>query len=667
MADEAEAPPAEEGEAPEGEAPPEGEQAPPPEGDEGAKPAVDMDDGEDYSPLGSEDDLEKERNYKDYKRLVKEINCENETIERVKQQIQDIICKPCNTSCEQKDLKCLQECLDQESAKLLCLINKAMHLQNFGSKRRYKEIPLVTTFDEDQMTPISYFCETMQVQTSKKTPVKREPGTCCPSKSHSKAKRSTSSSECETSQSREVCSESYSSSGESDEECDDKQVVKEIFEALKTCKNKKPCPHNHKKTSQDDSSVDNLKEKLCCLQKTLDNLKGEICRRKVEKDLNQPCPHHRKSHDISKPCPPKSHSKNYNDHEVDPPPIDTAILCKSTKSNKEDQLQKLKGNYIYLLTEFSKKDEQLREMSEKQSRLFDNRLKNVCGGGAGRVPPGSKSTRGNADESELTLLRNRVGEFEDEQKEFKCLLKEQNSQLDDYIKKYLAAQQKVEEQKATIEKLNMNNKTVEKQINAEVKQIRAKFQEKVNELLKYPKLLENEQLKLADTCKEKEELQDKLVIVCKELKSLKKQQNESGGQDDSQSRLRECQQELTKVNKNLEEVQRQRDLFCEQLRNAEEDLNTLRCESAKIIARTKERSEVMKEQMQNRMDRLEKDVAQCRAAACLSVNDREAVIKEMRGQINTLSYSFDAAQKQIKTLRNHIAYMSNENCFPIKC
>lgn len=293
-------------------------------------------------------------------------------------------------------------------------------------------------------------------------------------------------------------------------------------------------------------------------------------------------------------------------------------------------------------------------------------MKNVCGGGAGKVPCGGKSG-GNADESELALLRNRVSDYEEEQREFKCLLKEQSCQLEDYREKYLGAQQKVEEQKATIDKLNMNNKTVEKQINAEVKQIRAKFQEKLCELLQYPKLLENEQLKLAETCKEKEELEDKLVIVCKELKALKKKQTDTGGTDNCQSQLRESQKELEKVNKNLEEVQRQRDLFCEQLRSTEEDLNTLRCESAKIIARTKERAEVMREQMQNRIDRLEKDLAQCRAAACMSVNDRETVINEMRGQINTLSYSFDAAQKQIKTLRNHIAYMSNENCFPIKC
>lgn len=270
-----------------------------------------------------------------------------------------------------------------------------------------------------------------------------------------------------------------------------------------------------------------------------------------------------------------------------------------------------------------------------------------------------------ADESEIQLLRNRINEMNEEQVEFKCLMREQSLQLEEYRNKYLSAQQKVEEQCALLEKLNMNNKRIEKQINIEIKEIRAKFQEKLNDLLQFPRLLENEQIKLAEACKEKEELEAKLVIVCKELKHLKsKEQNTV---EDCKPQLERCQQELCVTKKNLEEMKNQRDLFCEQLRKTMEDLDTLRAESAKIIARTKERAEQTKLQLQERIDCLEKQLAQCRATACLSVSDREAVIREMQGQLNTLSYSFDAAQKQIKTLRNHIAYISNENCFPVKC
>lgn len=272
-----------------------------------------------------------------------------------------------------------------------------------------------------------------------------------------------------------------------------------------------------------------------------------------------------------------------------------------------------------------------------------------------------------ADESELVLLRSRLSEMKEEQLEFKCLMKEQSYQLEEYRKKYMDAQQKVEEQNAIIEKLNMNNKRIEKQINNEVKEIRMKFQEKLNELLQFPKLLENEHVKLTQMSKEKETLENKLTVICKELRNYKNKESSAPTVEDCKPQLERCQAELTKTKAKLDEFQRQRDMLSEQLSTTQEDLDTLRSESAKIIARTKERAENIKQEQQQHIDRIERELAQCRATASLSINDREVVIREMQGQLNTLSFSFDSAQKQIKTLRNHIAYMSNENCFPSKC
>lgn len=111
-------------------------------------------------------DSEQERNYADYKKLVKEIKCQTAYLENIKDQIQTIACKTCKTSCEEKDLKDLQACLDREMEKQRCLVNKIIYLQNFGSRRRYKEIDLATTFDEDQMISDPITCESMMVKTS---------------------------------------------------------------------------------------------------------------------------------------------------------------------------------------------------------------------------------------------------------------------------------------------------------------------------------------------------------------------------------------------------------------------------------------------------------------------------------------------------------------------
>ncbi|XP_023296448.2 outer dense fiber protein 2 [Lucilia cuprina] len=576
--------------------------------------------GEDYTPLSSNEDPENQRQYKEYRRLERDIKYQNEMLENLKLQIQKMSDKPCLTRSERNDLKTLKDNWEQELQKLRCLIEKAIHLQNYGSKRHYREFPLITTFDEDNLNLTMRTCETLQTQT--KTQNRRASGG-------------------ESSEMDRSCSYRESQMSVAEE----RKLMKEICAALKECNNLKECRLHKKQQSpagkEKDDSMDRINNKINCMQQTISKLKEELKKRNAQASCCGSC---------------NKNETNKKSTAMTPSSGLDTLMCLGKKSEKTENFEQLKENYLYLLTEFSKKDEQLKDLTKK--------LKSSCANCSSNNA--DSNIQGNADESELILLRNRINEMNEEQVEFKCLMREQSVQLDDYRNKYLTAQQKVEEQAALLEKLNMNNKRIEKQINLEVKEIRAKFQEKLAELLHFPRLLENEQIKLAQTCKEKEELETKLVIVCKELKKLKTKTQDNNSED-CKPQLQRCQQELGHVKKTLEEIQKQRDMFCEQLRTTMDDLNTLRSESAKIIARTKERADVIKQQQQDQIDRLEKQLAQCRATACLSVSDRESVIREMQGQLNTLSYSFDAAQKQIKTLRNHIAFMSNENSFPAKC
>ncbi|KAM7353824.1 uncharacterized protein ACRADG_005749 [Cochliomyia hominivorax] len=570
--------------------------------------------GEDYTPLCSNEDPEKQNDYKEYKRLVKSIKCQNETLENLKSHVQTLKSKPCLTPAEQKDLRQFNHQLELEMEKLRSLIERAIRLQNFGSRRRYTGFPLITTFDEDLLN--------LPQQTAKNVP-----------KLTNLRASAGESSELDRTAS---CKGSQMSISE------ERKLMREICAALKECNNLKECQHKQQtqKSKRNipcgpSGSKEKLFKKINCLEQTISKLKEDMNNLEIKE----------------KESVHKSRSSSAK------PTLDPAQLCRAKASGKETNMQQLKDNYLYLLTEFSKKDEQLKDLTKKLKNSCAHCAKGIGGGGI---------AQDNADESELILLRNRINEMHEEQVEFKCLMREQSSQLEDYRNKYLTAQQKVEEQNALIEKLNLNNKRIEKQINQEVKEIRAKFQENLSELLQYPKLLENEQLKVAQKCKDNEELEHKLIIVCKELKNLKSK-TQDNNVEDCKPQLMKCQQELSQVKKNIEDIQKQRDMFCEQLKKTVEDLNTLRSESAKIVARTKERSELIKQQQQEQIDRLEKQLAQCRATACLSVNDRETVIKEMQGQLNSLSYSFDAAQQQIKTLRNHIAFMSNENSYNVKC
>uniref|UniRef100_A0A1A9ZXG0 Uncharacterized protein n=1 Tax=Glossina pallidipes TaxID=7398 RepID=A0A1A9ZXG0_GLOPL len=77
---------------------------------------------EDFPLIGSSiEDPEQERNYADYKKMVKELKCQTAHLENIKDQIKTIACKACKTSCEEKDLKDLQTCLDREMEKQGCL------------------------------------------------------------------------------------------------------------------------------------------------------------------------------------------------------------------------------------------------------------------------------------------------------------------------------------------------------------------------------------------------------------------------------------------------------------------------------------------------------------------------------------------------------------------
>ncbi|KAH8411937.1 hypothetical protein KR222_002905 [Zaprionus bogoriensis] len=653
-----------------------------------------------FSRLGeSSDDPEKKRMYMEYLALIKEIDCQNKIIQDIKAQVMDMCAMPCKTRNELREIKRLRICMEQENIKLHTMMNRAVQLQNFGSHRHYRELTMTTTVDEDNISPycmgpcggpgglggppggsgggatgtecsedlasscggqvegqedrlikaLSKAMQKMKGACPEDMKMMQEIACAIMSSKGSKPKTVCSPGPCAKTPS--PCGESTSSISApcSPLPCPPPPQPRQTKRSRPpqiTCP-PPPCPPPPSQGPCGKSdSLDRLKKRIVNMQSSVKKLLNEVSKRETQDmascdddddddgdDDGPPC---------GAPCAPRPPCPE------DPDPL---VICGGKRNTKADKFEKMKENYTRLLTQYQRKDCQMKEL--------EKRMKGFVGG----CGPGKGAS--DADAAELNLLRARVNELKEEQLEFKCIMKEQSQQLEDYRNKYMLAQQKVEEQCVSLEKLNMNNKRIEQQINTEVKEIRSKFQEKLNELLHFPKLLENEQLKLAQVCKEKDDLQSKLVVVCKELKAAKIQLENPVA--DLSPQLAQCQLDLSQARTEIEELLRQRDLFCEQLKTTQDDLDTLRTESAKIIAGTKERAEMIKGQQQEHINRLEKELAQCRATASLSVNDREAVIREMQGQLNTLSYSFDAAQKQIKTLRNHIAYVSNENCFPVKC
>ncbi|XP_030375543.1 histone H3.v1 [Scaptodrosophila lebanonensis] len=98
----------------------------------------------------SQESDEQKRKYKEYLELVKEIDLQNSRILDLKVRASLLRHKNCPTSKDQREYQRLRVNQEQENVKLRNMINRAMQLQNYGSRRIYGDVMMATTdFEED--------------------------------------------------------------------------------------------------------------------------------------------------------------------------------------------------------------------------------------------------------------------------------------------------------------------------------------------------------------------------------------------------------------------------------------------------------------------------------------------------------------------------------------
>uniref|UniRef100_A0A1Q3FT18 Putative myosin motor n=1 Tax=Culex tarsalis TaxID=7177 RepID=A0A1Q3FT18_CULTA len=299
--------------------------------------------------------------------------------------------------------------------------------------------------------------------------------------------------------------------------------------------------------------------------------------------------------------------------------------------------------YVTLLKELAKK-------SDECKRLTD-RLAKSC-----------NCQKETPEMVELEALKSRCSELLNEQQEFKLLIREQGDQLDEYRNKFLAAQQKVEEQNIEMAKRDLTNQRVEEQINEEVARIKAKFQEKMRKLAPFPRLLEAEEKKVKELKKSNEKLLEELKKSVKETKALEiRLQSAHASQNTELEKahnlmkveMEQLRDEMKKETKKYEQVK-------EQLTASQKEVENVRAETAKIIARTKDRAQEDRAAAQAQKNALELELAKSRANAAVTIGNREAALREMQGQIGVLSSSFNDAQMQIQSLRHQLTCLQDE-------
>ncbi|XP_058454738.1 uncharacterized protein MCAP_0864 [Malaya genurostris] len=268
----------------------------------------------------------------------------------------------------------------------------------------------------------------------------------------------------------------------------------------------------------------------------------------------------------------------------------------------------------------------------------------------------------NLESTELELLKKRCTELLDEQEEFKVLIKEQADQLEEYRNKYIDAQQNVEEQKLQMNKMEVTNRQIEEQINIEVQRIKLKFQDKLRQLAPFPRLLEAEEQRVHDLKKSNEKLLDELKKSAREIKTLEHRlHNVHSSQNSELEKAHELLKvEVGQLTDLLQEADKTKSKLEEKVAAAQKELDEVRSETARIIARAHDRAQEDRKMAQAKQHGLEKELAQCRAAAAVTIGNRDEALREMQGQIGVLSASFDDAQIQIHLLRNQLTFMRNE-------
>ncbi|XP_026477211.1 tropomyosin-like [Ctenocephalides felis] len=325
----------------------------------------------------------------------------------------------------------------------------------------------------------------------------------------------------------------------------------------------------------------------------------------------------------------------------------------------------------------------VKQRTEKGSSAAPAGGKNPCCS-CGKKTPKEPTPDINELKAEIEKLKDTNRELCDELEDCRLQAQDTMDQMDEYRKKYLQAQQFVEELRRQVDILERDNMRISEQVNQELQRVKKMFQDKLQELSPLPFILETTQLKCQEaldekaklekcmeqmriemgSCKERERclmceldssrltqksLEEDNAALMANVKSIETKYNdlrnqmesELQGCADSMSRIKELEQQLS-------EAQR-----------AVQQLNTVREECARQVQRLKDRHEVQKKMLQERVFSLEKDLALNRAAARSAINDRDEIRQRMQCQINVLSEHFEDAQQEIEALRGHVTVLKN--------
>lgn len=262
-------------------------------------------------------------------------------------------------------------------------------------------------------------------------------------------------------------------------------------------------------------------------------------------------------------------------------------------------------------------------------------------------------------EQQLIVAKQRFRDAQDELEETRALIGDQAAQLEDYRNKYLEAQQQVEEQRRQIDMMEMENNRVGEQVAVEIQRVKTQFQEKLAELSPLPDILKTTQLKLQEETQLRLLAERNAEALARELQLAKEKEQSAMNemekvrsdrtlnQDERVSMQNRVEQLVCKcgeLNENCErqkaELIRAQEVSAQSAKRVDEkmheitqlvaQLESVREESARQVARTKDRCETVRRSMQGQIAGLERQLAQARAMAKSAQKDRDEVREDAK-------------------------------------
>ncbi|KAF7387225.1 hypothetical protein HZH68_012902 [Vespula germanica] len=289
-------------------------------------------------------------------------------------------------------------------------------------------------------------------------------------------------------------------------------------------------------------------------------------------------------------------------------------------------------------------------------------------------------------EQALLMAKQRFRKAQDELEELRSLIQDQAAQLEDYRNKYLQAQQQVEEQRRQLDLMEMDNARMNENVTLEIGRVKNQFQEKLAELAPLPDILKQTQMKLQEAqqmrlvaerncedlsrellgCKDKiQTLQSQLDVLRNEHQALQEERGQGTGRFDElekkNAELRHDNERMRNTLARFEEheaqLQKRIDEKMHEITQLTAMLEQVREDSARQVARTKERCDTIRRTMQGQIAEMERQLAQCRATARAAQKDRDEIRQKMQSQINNLNEAFEQAQGRIRSLQGHVNYL----------